>query len=226
MNIPLQSVPAASRPLAPVHALPGNADLLDHASTPPAAWQALVLDEIDYGIVMLSVQHQVVYCNPAARRELNAEHPLELVGPTLRARRNEDAARLGAALRAATHQGLRRMLTFDTGKGMTPVAVVPTPDPDGTGASVLVMLGRSQVCEALSAHGFANCLGLTPAERAVLSQLSAHQRPVDIANTLCVALSTVRTHIANIRLKTGASSIRDLVELLARLPPLTSALRH
>ena len=186
----------------------------------------MVLDEIDYGIVLLSAEHRVVYCNHAARRELNADHPLELVAATLRARRTKDEVLLIAALRAATLQGLRRMLTFDTGKGTIPVAVVPTSDRDGNGPAILLMLGRSQVCEALSAHGLANCLGLTPAERAVLSQLSAHQRPVDIARTLCVALSTVRTHLANIRIKTGASSIRALVELLARLPPLTSVLRH
>jgi hypothetical protein len=40
-----------------------------------------------------------------------------------------------------------------------------------------------------------------------------------------VGLSTIRTQIGSIRLKTGASSIRALVRQVALLPPLVSALQ-
>ena len=40
-----------------------------------------------------------------------------------------------------------------------------------------------------------------------------------------VAVSTVRTQIGSIRIKTGASSIRELVRQVAVLPPLVGALR-
>jgi DNA-binding CsgD family transcriptional regulator len=184
-----------------------------------------VLDELDYGIVLLSEQMRVVYCNRAARRELDGAWPIRLAGDSLCVAA-ADESRLYAALRAASQKGLRSMVTLRAADGACAVAVVPMPRCDGPQqASVLLMLGRRQVCEALSAHGFANGLGLTPAEREVLSHLSSQRKPTDIAKALCVALSTVRSHIASIRAKSGAASIRDLVELLARLPPLTGVLR-
>ena len=50
--------------------------------------------------------------------------------------------------------------------------------------------------------------------------------PGEIASGLGVAVSTVRTQIGNLRLKTGAGSIRALVRQVAVLPPLVSVLRH
>jgi hypothetical protein len=46
-----------------------------------------------------------------------------------------------------------------------------------------------------------------------------------VASAHGVALSTVRSQIGSIRLKTGAASIRDLLAQVARLPPLMGRLR-
>jgi DNA-binding CsgD family transcriptional regulator len=40
-----------------------------------------------------------------------------------------------------------------------------------------------------------------------------------------VAISTVRSHICNIRTKTRATSIRELVERIAVLPPITPVVK-
>jgi DNA-binding CsgD family transcriptional regulator len=48
--------------------------------------------------------------------------------------------------------------------------------------------------------------------------------PAEIATLQGVALSTVRTQIANIRLKTHSASIRDLVQRVAQLPPMLSVI--
>jgi DNA-binding CsgD family transcriptional regulator len=191
----------------------------------PAAWQSLILEEIDYGIVMLTPQLQVTYCNGAARNDLTSPSPVVLTADELRARSPRDDTLLHDALRAATQRGLRRLLTFRRDESALTMAVVPMDrGGDAPQASVLVILGRRRMCETLSAQGLAKCLGLTPTEGRVLAHLSAQQRPADIAHALCVALSTVRTHIASIRAKTGVSSIRELIQLIARLPPLTNRL--
>jgi DNA-binding CsgD family transcriptional regulator len=93
------------------------------------------------------------------------------------------------------------------------------------GHLTLVVLGKREVCGALSVQGYARSVHLTPAETRVLEKLCGGVRPSDIANDAGVAVSTVRTQIGSIRAKTGAASIRDLVRQVAVLPPLVGALR-
>lgn len=181
-----------------------------------------VLDEIDYPIVLLQ-DGRVLCCNAAAREQLADDASFELRDGTLRARRPSEQAMLYAALRAAVEQRARRLLGFEAAEGPRTAAIVPVQL--GGAPAALLMLGRSRMCESLSAWGFAHCCGLTPAEHAVLSQLCARRRPAEIARALGVALSTVRTHIASIRAKTGAPSIGEIVMTLACLPPLRNGPR-
>ena len=81
------------------------------------------------------------------------------------------------------------------------------------------------MCEALSVQGFARSHGLTAAETRVLVALCEGTPPGAVAAQVGVAISTVRTQIGNIRQKTGAESIRDLVRQVAVLPPLMGVLR-
>lgn len=87
------------------------------------------------------------------------------------------------------------------------------------------MFSKRQVCEALSVEAFARGHGLTGAETQVLKALSDGTTPHEAAQMLGVRLSTVRTQIGSIRAKTGAPSIRALVQQVACLPPLVTALR-
>lgn len=181
-----------------------------------------LLDEIDYPIALLHADG-LLYCNAAAREQLAVDETLELRDGLLRARRPRDQSLLQAALRAAIERKARRLLAFDSADGPQAAALVPVELNGGSGTAALLVLGRRHVCESLSAWGFAHCCGLTPAEHAVLSQLCARRRPVEIARALGVALTTVRTHIANIRAKLGAPSIGEIVATLACLPPLRNA---
>jgi len=189
-----------------------------------SGWFALALDEIDYGVLMLSADFGVVHCNHAARRVLAGTHPLRLVENHLCARTAADNELLACALGASRDRGLRRMLSFDGSGRRWMVAIVPMA-PTQRGPGTLVVLGKSAACETLSAEGFARWYGLTPAEAAVLLALANGLRPGNIANHQGVALSTVRTHIARIREKTGVPSIAVLLDMVARLPPLVGALK-
>jgi DNA-binding CsgD family transcriptional regulator len=75
-------------------------------------------------------------------------------------------------------------------------------------------------------HGYAREHRLSPSEEQVLGALCEGCSPNAIAARNGVKIATVRTQIANIRAKTGAESIRDLVQQVAVLPPLVGALRH
>ena len=211
---------------APVRRTPVRAD-----AHPAQLTQCLtrMLDEIDYGMLLVGAGAQVLYSNHAARLELDGDHPLQLLGSSLRALRPHDVLPLQDAL-AAAQRGLRRLVTLGTGVHRVGVSVVPLPEnaserAGGQGPLTLLVLGKRQVCEQLSVHGFARSLQLTPAETRVLELLCAGVRPTAIARQQNVAVSTVRTQIGSIRAKAGAGSISELVRQVAVLPPLVGALR-
>jgi DNA-binding CsgD family transcriptional regulator len=202
------------------------------SALPPAPtatpWLALMLDEIDYGMLLLAEGTTVLHANHAARSELDASHPLQLIGHELRVARAQDLLPLREALGGARERGLRRLVNLGEGEHRVSIAVVPLAAAVGeAGPShlTLLVLGKRQMCEALSAHWFARSHSLTPAEARVLAALCEGRRPSEIAAAQCVALSTVRSQIGSIRAKTGAESIRALVRQVAVLPPLVSALR-
>jgi DNA-binding CsgD family transcriptional regulator len=195
------------------------------ATREAGAWLTRMLDEIDYGMLLVSPDAQVTYLNHAAKVELDGNHPLQLLDRTLRAHRPQDVAPLYEAL-AAAQRGLRKLVTLGEGEHRVSVSVVPLPEASGDGGVVtLLVLGKRQVCEQLSVQGFARSVSLTPAETRVLEMLCSGVRPTEIATRAGVRVSTVRTQIGSIRAKTGATSIRDLVRQVAVLPPLVGALR-
>ncbi len=193
-----------------------------------SAWWLGMLDEIDYGMLVVGGDGQVSYMNHAARMELDGGHALHLLGSTLRAQRAQDVAPLLDAL-AGAQRGLRKLLRLGTGAQRVSVSVVPLAQGSRhggwAGAATLLVLGKRQLCSALSVQAYAGSVGLTAAETRVLELLCSGARPAAVAAQVGVALSTVRTQIASIRAKTGASSLRELVQLVAVLPPLVGALR-
>ncbi len=203
--------PAATRsPLASPGALDG---------APMGRLLARTLDELDYGILLLDAEAQVLHLNQRARRMLQDSPVLQLLGQQLRARDPRDVAPLFDALHAAAERGLRRLLPLGQRESRRTAAMVPV-EP---GVAAL-MLGKDHVCETLSVECFARSHGLTAAETRVLAALGRGQRPAEIARDQGVKLSTVRTQIGSIREKTGAESITDLVRLVAALPPMVGVL--
>jgi len=187
-------------------------------------WLSLVLEELDYGVLLLNAAGRVMHSNLAARRSLDDSHPLVLAGKLLRGREAKDHIQLSEALAAAERDGRRCLLRLGEGSVSTNVVVVPL-NRDVTQAAVLLLLERRQLCGELAAQWFALRYGLTPTETEVLKALSAGARPGSVAEQQGVAISTVRTQIQSIRAKSGADSIGELVRQLAVLPPLMSALR-
>ncbi len=185
-----------------------------------------MLDEIDYGMLLLSGQMRVVHVNKAARCDLNAQHPLQLLGTQLRARHAHDALSLDNALVGAAQRGLRRLLNLGDDIQRISVSVVPLPElAQEPPHAVLLVLGRRRMCEELTVDCYARSHGLTAAESAVIKGLCADLSPRQIAQRQGVGLATVRTQIGSIRFKTGVGSIKALVRQVAMLPPLVSALQ-
>lgn len=191
-------------------------------TAPVAPWMAAVLDAIDYGLLLLDRGRRVLHANRAARAGLPS-NPVGLSWQeALACRSPADGMAVGQAIQAALERGWRRLVTLEREGGPIGVAVVPLPS--GDAADVLLVLSRERVCEPLSMHWYAGSHGLTPAECRVLGELCNGATPAEIATTLGVALSTVRTQVAAVRAKTGAAGLRQLVACVASLPPIVCAM--
>jgi DNA-binding CsgD family transcriptional regulator len=208
------------------HPPPRPPAAVDTESPTLADWYELMLDEIDYGVLLLGSDAQVLHINHAARCELDAQHPLQLLGRQLRTRDAGDVVRLHDALHAATQRGLRRLLMLGQDGHRVAVAVVPLRSGrPGSQAATQLSMGKRQMCGGLGVQWFARSHGLTLAETRVLEALSEGLQPNDIAVRHGVGISTIRSQIGSIRSKTRSDSIGALVRQVAVLPPLVGVLR-
>lgn len=190
---------------------------------------ACVLDEVDYGLMLLSADGLVVHANHAALRELGSTHPLELRSRRLRTRDPQAQQALTDALEGARHRGTRCLLNLGSDEHRIGLSIVPLPLPlsnQAGGNAVLLTLQRAQLVEKLSVGAFARARGLSQREEEVLTALCEGLRPTQIAERLGVAVATVRSHVHNLKEKTQSRSMVELVKQVALLPPLVTALKN
>ncbi len=187
---------------------------------------AVVLDEIDYGLILVSAGLRVMHCNHAARVAMRVGPLLQINGGAIQVPDAASHHRLASAVESATAHARRSMVTLEHDRTKTTVSVVPLAHTaEAPGQLVLLVLNKREICSRLSAERLAREHGLTGAETAVLWGLVEGLEPRQIAVRHGVKLSTVRTQVQAIFLKLGVHGMRDLYVRVATLPPLVSALR-
>jgi DNA-binding CsgD family transcriptional regulator len=205
-----------------------NQPIRAHGTATSAALLMRVLDEIDYGMVLVTAGGALRYANQLALKEMQGDGPLNLAQGQLRANQGTDQSQLQLALADAV-RGRRRLISLGHNGNALSVAVLPmTADDevDETGEPLaLLTFGKRQPCETLTIDFFARSQGLTGAEGRVLQALCNGAKPKEIAAQCAVAISTVRSHICSIRVKTQTANIRELIDRVAVLPPITPAMK-
>lgn len=182
------------------------------------AWR--VLEEIDYGLILVGSDGRVQHANHLARREMARAHFLRTQQTSIAGLTPEMTDELMRGIRGAA-RGRRQMLTLRHGAETLPVACVPLFHPiEGESASVLLLLGRQIGTQNLAVTFFARSHELTPAEECVLRALCDGMDVQAIAAANGVCESTVRTQVRSLRDKTHSTSIRLLVQRVAALPPV------
>jgi DNA-binding CsgD family transcriptional regulator len=181
-----------------------------------------VLDELDYGVIMVDAQGEVSFYNRTARTDHASSGLQNLgVGERLAAGTSVETCELIRAVRDAVLLSRRSLVRLGTGLRHC-IAVVPLgsePAPDGNGQALL-LFGRRQVCAPISIAFFSRTFGLTPTESQVLEALCQGEPPARIAARNGVAVSTIRTQLTAIRQKTQTGSLRELVRQVSTLPPI------
>ena len=175
------------------------------------------LDLAGCGLALFDDDARLVYLNASARSTF-ARLGWSVVDMGLRSNRGRDHDALLQAVRKSCLRGQRHLIELLFGTLTHFAAVIPIASGDRRWA--VVTLGREELCGALELQMFASHHGLTYSENEVLRKLSSGLRAADIATARGVALSTVLTQISSLRSKTLAASVRELLCMVSRLPPL------
>lgn len=201
-------------------------DMTDEADDLHPSFVLRLLDEIDYGLVLVNAHGRIQHANHLARHELATGRLLfqgadaVVSGCTAGLTDQLMAAIQGAVL------GRRRLLYLTHGEHSMPVAVIPLSHAlEGPSTTVMLVMARQRVGDNLALQMFAREHCLTPTEESVLRALCDGRDVDEIAAQHGVAESTVRTQVRSLRDKTGANGIRQLVQRVLALPPVVPALR-
>ena len=185
---------------------------------PEFAWRAL--EEIDYGLILVDPDGIVQHANHLARHELARAMFLRIEHGRVTSHGPHQGGEVARGIRLAA-RGRRQMLNLRHDKHTLAVACVPLFQPyEGESASVLLMLARRTGSKNLALSFFAREHRLSPTEEAVLRALCDGLDVQEIAVAHGVCESTLRTQVRSLRDKTDSSSIRQLVQRVAALPPV------
>ena len=189
-----------------------------------------VLDEIDYGVILLDGDHCVWHINHLARVELGRGQLLHLNNGRLDTRLAACKSALQSAI-ARAGKGIRSMVDWRSEEAVqsgTSIALVPMGHPAECFPKPLPVLAitcRQMLCEQISLHFFAQSYGLTRTEEAVLAALAKGMDVDDIVRERGLAVSTVRSHVNQLRIKTQSNSMRELLNKVSVLPPVVSSIK-
>lgn len=188
---------------------------------------ALLMDELAHGMLVSTGEGKLLHVNQAARRELARGMAIGSRQGMLRACTPEGAKLLQEAM-ARVAQGKRSLIHLpgSEGPGLTLATVPLKSQASGCSPHAALLFARASVCDSLMLCFFARAHGLTTTEEQVLGILCQGFSAPQIASQLKVAVSTVRSHVRSLCVKTRSSGVRELVSRMAVLPPIAPPFWH
>ena len=182
---------------------------------------ALILDELAHGVIVANAEGLLVHSNQAARHELAHRRVLATHHNMLLACTAEGGKILHEAL-VKVAQGKRSLIELPAvqGPGLSMVALPLKTHAVRSEARAALLFARGLICDPLMLGFFGRSHRLTCTEEQVLGLLCQGFSAPQIAAQLKVAVSTVRSHVRSLCVKTGSSGVRELVGRVAVLPPL------
>ena len=210
------SQPESALPLAAVNMISDSfdagADLL-----------GLLVDELAHGVMIVNTQGWILHANRAALGALQRGVGLATTHGGLKLKSVADQNRLTLALGNAA-SGKRSLIRLDDAGGSTNLAVVPlNRQLAGPCDRIALLFSREDACEPSLFASFAQSHRLTRTEEQVLQLLCRCLSTPEIALQMRVAVSTIRSHVRSLCAKTSTHGVRQLINLVAALPPLAPA---
>lgn len=138
--------------------------------TPAALEQTLllrVMDEIDYGVLVIDGQGRLRHANHLARHEMASGRLIMCHGNVLLGISTEFTEQIQTAMEQAL-RGQRRLLLLNEDSKELSMAFIPLSHPlEPDAPSVLVLLSRQNACENLAVRMYARAQNLSPSEESV-----------------------------------------------------------
>jgi DNA-binding CsgD family transcriptional regulator len=187
---------------------------------PELALLGLLVDELSNGILVVNVQGMILHANLAARHELER-------GVMMKDECGElhllSAAAGKAFQQAREHamSGRRSLVTLSPDDMNVTMSVIPLRVRPGEPCGhIALFLSRASVCESGVLGCLARRYSLTLTEQRVLVFLCHCLSTPEIAIEMKIAVSTVRSHVRSLCIKTSCSGVRELIQRVAVLPAL------
>ena len=212
------SQPQAGLPLPAVQLV---SDSFDSSS---ADLLGLLVDELAHGVMIVNTQGWILHANRAALGALQRGVGLTTTHGGLKLKSVSDQNGLTRALVTAA-SGKRSLIRFEGKGGSTNLAVVPlNRQSAGPCDRIALLLSREESCEPPLFASFAQSHRLTRTEGQVLRLLCRCLSAPDIALQMKVAVSTIRSHVRSLCVKTSTHGVRQLINLVTALPQLAPAM--
>jgi DNA-binding CsgD family transcriptional regulator/PAS domain-containing protein len=193
------------------------------------------LDALRCAVVLVDADARVLYANRAAHELAGRGDVIRLSNGTLSAPEKKRTTALRALVRDPTDgQGKRlapavRLGPDDAAAVATvlPLSTAELQSRFGTGAAALVFI-QTSADMAGSLDAIASAFQLSPTETRVLGHLLDGRTPSEVADAMGVGVSTIRSHLTNLFIKTNTERQAELVAIVSRLlPPIgTGASGH
>lgn len=180
------------------------------------------LEALAVACVVCNADGLVVFANSAASLLVTEGCGLVLGSQHISALVPSDAKRLASLIVDAATGGSGGPIAISGPNGNRAFALV-APLPARFGAlpgHALVALRSANSAPSVTDAALGDLFGLTPAEAQLALALLAGRSLAEVVAWRGVTENTLRTQLASVLRKTGASSQRDLVRLLSLLPPL------
>jgi DNA-binding CsgD family transcriptional regulator/PAS domain-containing protein len=190
---------------------------------------AAAFDALAFGAIICDRAGRIVFANRAAEGLAKAGEGIVLGshGKGLGAIVPAEARALGALVYRAATEGSGGVMRLTGRGGFTSLMVLVTPLPRNYGLEdsigrdyALVTLRSASDSPSFSSDMLIALFGLSPTQAAIALAIFAGKAPEQVAAERDLAISTLRTHLAEIFRRTGAENQRDLVRLLGMLPPV------
>ena len=191
--------------------------------------QAMVSDTLAFGAVICDRQSQIIHANSAAQALAAAA-----TGILIRPRMNKlgtatavDSQKLAQMIESACRDSEAGSMVLSNQAGAPDIVILVTPLPRENKSNLALGDGYALVAistvsgrATFDAARLAELFRLSPAQASLALAIYEGNSFEDIASQRNVKISTLRSHLNEVFIRTGANGMRDLVRLLGIIPPL------